>query len=119
MAGSSSTPQEMIEMFQRMLNPMSFPMQSLLFPNLNVEDIDRKIGELKGVESWLMANLSMLQLCIKTMEYQRSLLSGGDTQKGGEQPENPFMNPSLWPWNIMSGMNPPADKSPDDKNKKK
>lgn len=99
-----STPQEMFEMFHRMMNPMALPMQSLLFPNLSVEEVDRKISELRSVESWLTANLSLLQLSIKTMEYQRSLLVGGnETAKSSEKPENPFANPALWPWNMMSG----------------
>jgi hypothetical protein len=120
MAGSS-TPQEMFEMFQRMMNPMAFPMQSLLFPNLSVEEVDRKISELKSVESWLTANLTMLQLSIKTMEYQRSLLTGGDDPKSGEKPANPFANPSLWPWNMMTpaAKQPPVDEKGEDKNKKK
>jgi len=118
MAGPS-TPQEMFELFQRMMNPMAFPMQSLLFPNLSVEEIDRKIGELKSIESWLTANLSMLQLSIKTMEYQRSLLGGGDV-KSGDKPENPFANPALWPWNMMApGANQASGKSDAGKEKDK
>src|SRR5438128_1520101 len=113
MAGSS-TPQEMFELFQRMMNPMAFPMQSLLFPNLSVEEVERKISELKSIESWLTANLSMLQLSIKTMEYQRSLLLGGDDPKS-EKPVNPFANASLWPWNMMGTG---AKQTGDDKNKK-
>src|SRR5688500_13045727 len=96
----ASTPQEMLEMFQRMLNPMAFPMQSLLFPSLSVEEIERKIAELKNVETWLTANLSLLQLSIKMLEYQQSLLAGKD----GEKPENPFANASLWPWSMMAGV---------------
>ena len=107
----SSSPQEMFDMFQRMMNPMAIPMQSLLFPNLSTEDLERKIGELKSIESWLTANLSMLQLSIKTMEYQHSLLSG--SKEGGKAdtaPENPFVNPALWPWNMMgANANPPGD----------
>ena len=105
-----STPQEMFEMFQRIMNPMALPMQSLLFPNLSVEEIDRKIAELKSVESWLTANLNLLQLSIKTMEYQRSLLAGAKAgAKGGDIPENPFANPALWPWNMAAAGPKPAD----------
>lgn len=96
----ASTPQEMLEMFQRMLNPMAFPMQSLLFPSLNAEEIERKIAELKNVETWLTANLSLLQLSIKMLEYQQSLL----VAKDGEKPENPFANALLWPWSMMAGV---------------
>lgn len=115
-----STPQEMFEMFQRMMNPMALPMQSLLFPNLSVEEIDRKIVELKSVDSWLTANLSLLQLSIKTMEYQRSLLSGAkEGAKGSDMPENPFANPALWPWNTMAGgPNPAGEKGEKGREKK-
>jgi hypothetical protein len=100
---NSSTPQEMFEMFQRMMNPLAFPLQSLLFPNLSVEEIDRKVTELKSIESWLTANLSLLQLTIKTMEYQRALLAGPqEGSKTTDPPENPFTNPASWPWNIIA-----------------
>ena len=114
-----STPQEMFEMFQRMMNPTAFPMQSLLFPNLSVEEIDRKIVELKSIDSWLTANLSMLQLSIKTMEYQRALLAGAkEGAKLGDMPENPFTNPALWPWNMMAGgTNPAGDPKKSDSKK--
>lgn len=36
---TSNSQQELFEMFQRMVNPMSLPLQSLLFPSLNVEEI--------------------------------------------------------------------------------
>jgi len=109
----SSSPQEMFDMFQRMMNPMAIPMQSLLFPNLSIEDLERKIGELKSIESWLTANLSMLQLSIKTMEYQHALLSGSkEGGKAGATPENPFVNPALWPWNMMGGKTDAAPDAP-------
>ena len=114
-----STPQERFEMFQRMMNPTAFPMQSLLFPNLSVEEIDRKITELKSIDSWLTANLSMLQLSIKTLEYQRSLLAAAkEGVKPGDMPENPFANPAFWPWNMMaSGTNPADDPKQSDSKK--
>lgn len=116
-----SSPQEMFEMFQRMMNPMALPMQSLLFPGLSVEEMERKITELKSVENWLTASLSMLQLSIKTMEYQRSLLAAGENAKSGEKPENPFTNPALWPWNMMAagGANQPDEAGTGNEKKKK
>lgn len=105
----ATTPQEMIEMFQRMLNPMAFPMQSLLFPSLSAEEIEKKIAELKNVEAWLTANLSLLQMSIKMLEYQKSLLSGKAGEAPNPNPENPFANASLWPWNMMAGAGKPKD----------
>jgi hypothetical protein len=106
----------MFEMFQRMVNPMSFPLQSLLFPSLDIREIDRKISELKTVQTWLNANASMLELTIKTLEYQRSVLA---PQEGGgkeaKPPENPFANPALWPWGMMAQGSATKDKGQEQK----
>jgi hypothetical protein len=107
---TSNSQQELFEMFQRMVNPMSFPLQSLLFPSLNVEEIEKKISELKTVQTWLNANASMLELTIKTLEYQRSVLSPSKEGEGNQsKPENPFTNPALWPWGMMAQAGAPKD----------
>jgi hypothetical protein len=43
-------------------------------PALTVEDLDKRIADLKAVEGWLNVNLSMLRGTIQTMEVQRSTL---------------------------------------------
>ena len=101
------TPQEMFDLWQKMVNPGAYPLQSLMFPVLDAKELERKIAELATVEHWLKANLTMLQLSIKSLEYQRSMLKGGERMKeamkqgeageGGEMP-----NPALWAWNMMA-----------------
>jgi hypothetical protein len=98
---SNTNPNDLFEMFQRMLNPLATPLQSLLFPGLTVEEIDKKIGDMKSVEAWLNANLALLQMSIKTMEYQRSLLAHGEQMKDAPPVENPFANMAQWPWDMM------------------
>ena len=44
-------------------------------PTANVEDIEKKIAELKGVENWLQMNIGFLQMTVKTLEMQKSALS--------------------------------------------
>lgn len=44
-------------------------------PPMNLEDLDRRIAELRSVESWLRMNLSMLSSTIQGMEVQRSTIS--------------------------------------------
>ncbi|QKH35563.1 transcriptional regulator [Achromobacter pestifer] len=44
-------------------------------PPMNLEDLDRRIAELRSVESWLRMNLSMLSGTIQGMEVQRSTIS--------------------------------------------
>ena len=70
------TPQDMFDMWQRMVNPGAYPLQSLMFPVLDTKELEKKIAELEAVEHWLKANLTLLQLSIKSLEYQRALLKG-------------------------------------------
>ena len=104
----SVTPQEMFDLWQKMVNPGGYPLQSLMFPVLDPKEIEKKISELEVVEHWLKANLNMLQLSIKSLEYQKAMLKGGERVKagmegamnkgeGGEMP-----NPALWAWNMMA-----------------
>jgi hypothetical protein len=50
--------------------------QSLpMSPPMNLEDLERRIGELRSIESWLRMNLSMLSSTIQGMEVQRSTIA--------------------------------------------
>jgi hypothetical protein len=98
------TPQEMFDLWQKMVNPGAYPLQSLMFPVLDPKEIDKKISELEVVEHWLKANLNMLQLSIKSLEFQKGMLKGGEKVRaslgegeGGEAP-----NPAMWAWNMMA-----------------
>ena len=44
-------------------------------PPMNLEDLDRRIAELRSVENWLRMNLSMLSSTIQGMEVQRSTIA--------------------------------------------
>jgi hypothetical protein len=101
------TPQEMFDLWQKMVNPGAYPLQSLMFPALDPKEVDKRIAELETVEHWLRANLTMLQLSIRSLEYQRAMLKGGekaasamrgDAGSGAEAPTNPGM----WAWNMMA-----------------
>jgi hypothetical protein len=97
------TPQEMFDLWQKMVNPGAFPLQSLVFPVLDPNEIEKKIAELEVVEHWLKANLNLLRLSIQSLEYQRSMLEGGGKAAAamrGEGAEAP--NPAMWAWNMMA-----------------
>lgn len=50
--------------------------QSLpMAPPMNLDDLERRIAELRAVESWLRMNLSMLSSAIQGMEVQRSTIT--------------------------------------------
>ena len=102
------TGQELFDLWQKMVNPGAFPLQSLMFPILDAKEIEKKIGELETVEHWLKANLNMLQLSIKSLEFQRDMLKGGQKARaslGEASPAGPggdVPNPALWAWNMMN-----------------
>ena len=88
---------EWFEHFQKMWNPMNFPFPGVVQPTLDPKEIERKIAELRAVESWLKTNVGMIEMTIKTMEMQKSALEtmqesaaqgGGDLQgKTGQKPK--------------------------------
>jgi hypothetical protein len=65
---------ELWESFQKMWNPLSFPIPGMFTPAMSVEEVEKKIAELQTVENWLKMNLSFLQMTIKTLEMQKSAL---------------------------------------------
>ena len=97
-------------MWQKMVNPGAYPLQSLMFPVLDAKELEKKIAEMDAVEHWLKANLGMLQLTIKSLQYQRAMLKGGEKFQekmaegaAGEQAvDNEAPNPAMWAWNVMA-----------------
>jgi hypothetical protein len=85
-------------------------MSGLASPTLSTDDLDKRIADLKAVESWLNMNLSMLRGTIQAMEVQRGTLaalksmgasmaeamrqSGAGADKMGAMPFMPFFNPT-------------------------
>ena len=102
------TGQELFDLWQKMVNPGAFPLQSLMFPVLDAKEIEKKIAELETVEHWLKANLNMLQLTMKSLEFQRDMLKGGEKaraamgERGGASAAGEMPNPALWAWNMMN-----------------
>ncbi len=77
---------DMLEFMQKMWNPMSFPLPGMVAPTLSVEEVERKIAELKSVESWLRMNLGFLEMTIKTLEMQKAALQALSPTPGGTRP---------------------------------
>lgn len=70
----SDLPKDFFEFMQKMWNPMSFPIPGMLTPTVNVEEIGKKIAELKAVETWLTMNVGFVQMTVKTLEMQKAAL---------------------------------------------
>jgi hypothetical protein len=67
-------PKDLLEFMQKMWNPMAFPIPGMLTPTVDVAEIEKKIGELKTVETWLTMNVGFVQMTIKTLEMQKAAL---------------------------------------------
>lgn len=100
----SFTPQDALEFLQKMWNPFGVPMPGfapgvgapaapgtdagaagspggIAFPNpasmfaaIDPSEVQRKIDELRVIESWLQMSLNVMQMSIKTMELQKASL---------------------------------------------
>jgi hypothetical protein len=67
-----------LEFVKNLWGSMSVPgmsMPGLVAPSMSVEDLDKKIADLKAVEAWLNVNVSMLRGTIQAMEVQRGTIA--------------------------------------------
>jgi hypothetical protein len=116
------TPQEMFDLWQKMVNPGAYPLQSLMFPVLDPKELDRKIGELEVVEHWLKANVNMVALTIKSLQFQRDMIKGGEKVMKDAEATGEVPNPAMWAWNMMADAAkamPKAPEGPEEKEKKR
>ncbi|RKP49278.1 transcriptional regulator [Trinickia fusca] len=79
-------------------------MSDLMTPLMNVEELDKRITDMRAVEQWLKLNLNMLQSAIQALEVQRATLStlrafGAFAQASMSQPASSSTesaSPSPW-----------------------
>jgi len=114
-----SNPQDNSSDFIRqMWQNMGFGLPGMAIPTLDVDEIEKRITDLRAVEGWLKMNLSMLQMTIQGLEMQRATLAAMRTMTtpdaSGEIPANPFANPALWSWPFAAQEAPAADTPPPD-----
>jgi hypothetical protein len=106
--------QDPLEAIQKMWNSMGFALPGMVTPTLDVNELDKRITDLKSVEGWLKMNLGVLQMTIQGLEMQRATLSamaafgGAAAGENAQAAPNPFANAAAWPWNYMAGATPEA-----------
>lgn len=114
---SSSDPQDL---FKQLWGGLNIPLPGLVTPTLDVQELDKRIADLKAVEGWLKMNLNMLQMSIQGLEMQKMTLAAmqamSQQARDGEASgafAGAALNPALWPWNFMqaAGTETPAPKS--------
>lgn len=111
--------QDSLEFIKKMWGGLGVP--GMVVPTLSVEEINKKITDLKAVESWLNLNLNMLRTTIQALEVQSATISalqamGAVSQTGGGQPDggsadatrNGWAMPSGFPFSFMNS-SPGAD----------
>lgn len=115
-----------LDFVRGMWNNMGFSLPGMVTPTLDIDELDKRINDMKSVESWLKMNLGMLQMTIQGLEMQRATLAAVKAmsqQAQTSQPsveatpegENPFANAAaMWPWNFMTppAQDPPAEPPP-------
>ncbi len=114
-----------LNFMRNMWGSMGFNLPGMVTPTFDVEELDKRIKDMKAVEGWLRMNLSMLQMTIQGLEMQRTTVSTVQTM--GEMAQNaaksmsaeapveaPAVAPTpeafsgtaaaMWPWQMMQQM---------------
>ena len=121
MANSTASNNPM-DFAQNLWEKMGFSLPGMVTPTFDVDELEKRLVDLKTVESWLKMNLSMLQMTIQTLEMQCTTLNAV-RQIGNIKPEEvmasalPFaktsgendakdsatdpMQSAMWPWSLM------------------
>jgi hypothetical protein len=93
------TPSSMAQFATRL--PQTLP--SMIAPTLDVEELDKRIADLRAVEQWLNLNLSMLRTTVQSLEVQRNTIAtlksfGGAMLSAGAAPQAMPGAPANWPY---------------------
>jgi hypothetical protein len=121
-------PQDPFETFRRLWGPLGLPVPGMAVPTLDPKEVEKRIAELRSVESWLQVNLNMVRFAVQGLEMQRSaLLAMGAGAAPGAPPSalaelaatsaNNAAGSMLWPWAVMQqamGASAPAPEAPPD-----
>ncbi|MDR0775829.1 MAG: hypothetical protein LBE81_04225 [Azonexus sp.] len=100
---------------------MGFTLPGMVAPTFDVDELDKRIKDMKAVEGWLRMNLSMLQMTIQGLEMQRTTvstvqamgqmasraaqsMSGEGDAEAAAAPATPISEAALWPWQMMQQM---------------
>jgi len=99
---------------------MGFSLPGMVAPTFDLDELDKRIKDMKAVEGWLRMNLSMLQMTIQGLEMQRTTVSTVQTM--GQMASNAAKSMSaapeeeaapeaaaasslseaaMWPWQMM------------------
>ena len=75
MSFDANTPNDPLSFMRNLWGNMGFSVPGMVAPTFDLEELDKRIQDLKTVEGWLRMNLSMLQMTIQGLEMQRTTVS--------------------------------------------
>ena len=110
-----------LNFMRNMWGNMGFSLPGMVAPTFDVDELDKRIKDMRAVEGWLKMNLNMLQMSIQGLEMQRAALAAvkamsQQAQQAGEGASDSASNPfasaaAMWPWNLMNNV-PGSDDQP-------
>ena len=121
-----------LNFMRNMWGNMGFSLPGMVTPTFDVDELDKRIKDMKAVEGWLRMNLSMLQMTIQGLEMQRTTVSAVQTMgkmasdaaksmtpeaaapEAAAQPhffqgvadpgKSALSDAAMWPWQMMQQM---------------
>lgn len=74
--------QDPFEMFRRLWAPLGLPVPGMAMPTLDPAEVEKRISDLKSVETWLAMNLNMVKMAIQGLEVQKMALNAMQSNAG-------------------------------------
>jgi|SRR5262245_9934907 len=78
-----------LEFLKNLWAPMGLPLSGVVAPLLSIEEIDKRIADLRSVEQWLTLNQNVLRMTIQGLEMQRTTLAAFQAMQPQARPVSP------------------------------
>lgn len=119
---SNDSPNNPLDFAKNLWGNMGFSLPGMVAPTFDVDELEKRLTDLKAVEGWLKMNLSMLQMTIQGLEMQSATLKAVREMsriKPGQAVESPTpkaespsrpepqdnaadtLQTAMWPWALM------------------
>ena len=104
-----------LDFVKNMWGNMGFSLPGMVAPTFDVDELEKRIADLKAVEGWLRMNLSMLQMSIQGLEMQCTTLNAvrsmsqmasnaAENAQTGAEGSEALAQAAMWPWQMMQQM---------------
>ena len=128
MSNDNQNMNDPLAFLRSMWSGMGVSMPGMVTPTFDVDELDKRITDMKAVEGWLRMNLSMLQMTIQGLEMQRTTLGAVQAMSkmasesaramapetapeaatqttpasaAVDAEKNAFSDAAMWPWQMM------------------